>query len=155
AVMVGEPLEEFFTAGPKEVTLHTPDGRKEEFRTDPQEEASLLRWADTDQSGIYVATVGSDPHEHVFAVNPPTATDAQQASESDLTRTSAEELRRVYPEWELQVVTDPRDAVHTRSTGGEYSEYERPLGPLVARWLLLLMLILVFVEVVLAWHFGH
>jgi hypothetical protein len=156
AATVGEPLEAFFASGGGlEVTLRTPDGRKEEFRTEAQEEASLLRWADTDQSGIYVATVGNHPQEHVFAVNPPVATDAQQASESDLTRTSADKLRRDFPEWELQVVTNLRDATHAKGATGDSGAYDRPLGPIVARWLLYFVLVLLLIEVVLAWRFGH
>jgi hypothetical protein len=156
AVLVGEPLEEFITTrgGTLEVNLRTPDNRKEEFRTEPQDEATLLRWAETHQSGLYIATIGSDPQEHVFAVNPPTATDEKQGSESDLTRISTEELHKAYPEWELQVVTDLRDATHAKGSSIG-SEYDRPLGPLVARWLLLGVLVLLLAEVALAWHFGH
>jgi hypothetical protein len=156
AATVGEPLEEFFTSGGAlDVALRTPDGRTEEFRTEPQEDTTILRWADTDISGVYVATIGSHPKEHAFAVNVPTATDAQQASESDLTRTSGDELRRAYPEWELQVVGDLREVVHASGTSGDPDIVLRPLGPVVAHWLLLAMLVLVLAEVVLAWHFGH
>jgi len=157
SLLVGEPLEEFFASrgGALDVTLRTPDGRKEELRTEPQEEATLLRWTDTDQSGVYVATVGSDAQEYVFALNPPTANDGQQTSESDLKRTNLEELHGAYPEWELQVVTKPSDATHTGGAPGDADALLRPIGPLIARWLLLLVLVLVFAEVVLAWHFGH
>jgi hypothetical protein len=156
AMLVGEPLEEFITTrgGGLEVTLRTPDSRKEEFRTEPQDEATLLRWTETDQSGVYIATIGSDQQEHIFAVNPPTATEDEKASESNLTRVGAEELRGAYPEWELQVVKDLRDATHPRGSSVG-SEYDRPLGPLVAHWLLLAALVLLLAEVVLAWHFGH
>src|SRR5262249_37331662 len=154
AATVGEPLEEFFSSGGAlDVALRTPDGRTEELRTEPQEDTTILRWADTDVSGIYMTTIGSHPREHAFAVNVPTATDAQQASESDLTRTSGEELRRTYPEWELQVVGDLREVVHASGTPGDPDIVLRPLGPVVAHWLLLVMLVLVLVEVVLAWHF--
>src|SRR5262249_43386610 len=143
AAVVGEPLEEFFVSGGGlDVTLRTPDGRKEEFKTEAQDEASMLRWTNTDESGVDIATIGSHPQEHACAVNPPTATDAQTASESDLARTSLDGLRQTYPEWELQVVSDPRDAVHAKATGSTSSEYDRPLGPLVAHWLLLLVLAL-------------
>jgi hypothetical protein len=156
ALTVGEPLEEFITArgGGQEVVLRTPDNRKEEFRTESQEEASLLRWTETDQSGLYIARIGSDAQEHIFAVNPPAATEEQLASESNLARIGAEELHQAYPEWGLQVVTELRDATHARVGDGN-AEYDRPLGPIVAHWLLLAALVLILVEVVLAWHFGH
>jgi hypothetical protein len=67
---------------------------------------------------------------------------------------SAEDLRHAYPEWDLQVVTELGDAVHEKGSEGS-AEYDRPLGPLVAHWLLLAALALVLLEVVLAWHFGH
>ncbi len=156
ALTVGEPLEEFLPdGGGLEVALEKPDGRKEEFRTEALDEASILRWADTDQAGLYVATIGSHPQQHVFAVNVPAATESQQASESDPARTSVDELKRTYPEWDLQVVTDLRDVVHGSGTPGDPDSVLRPLGPAVAHWLLLLMLVLVLAEVVLAWRFGH
>src|SRR5262249_59469629 len=54
AVTVGDPLEEFLpiTGAGLDVTLTLPDGRKETIKTQPYEEASMLRWADTDLSGI-------------------------------------------------------------------------------------------------------
>jgi hypothetical protein len=158
AATVGESLETFVSSrSGLEVTLRTPgDARPLEFRTEAQDAESVLRWADTDQSGIYVGTIGSDPAEHVFAVNVPTATENQQASESDLTRTSIDELKRTYPEWELQVVTDLGDVVHSGGApGSDPNLILRPLGPAVAHWLLLGVLALLLAEVVLAWHFGH
>src|SRR5206468_4244294 len=50
---------------------------------------------------------------------------------------------------------NPRDAGHRSASNAEAGEFARPLGPIVAHWLLLLMLGLLLVEVVLAWHFGH
>jgi hypothetical protein len=157
AVEVGEPLELFLpgTVGGLEATVRTPDGRTESARTQNQD-AGAVRWTDTDVSGVYSITVGSDPREHLFAVNVPALNEAQQQSESDLTRTTREELQKTYPEWELQVVTDPGQATHTPlSSSGQPEMAVRPLGPLVARWLLLALLVLVILEVVLAWKFGH
>jgi hypothetical protein len=156
SVTVGEPLEEFFTeGGGKEVTLRIPGGRKESFPTEPEEETSVLRWTDTDTSGLYVATIGNHPREHIFAVNVPASTDSQQASESDLTRTNIEELRQTYPEWDLQVVTELRDVVHAGGVKSDPDGNRKPLGTDIARVLLLLVLVLVLAEVVLAWRFGH
>jgi hypothetical protein len=156
SVTVGEPLEEFFAkGGGEEVTLRIPDGRKETLSTEPQEETSVLRWTDTDASGVYVATIGHHPREHVFAVNVPASTDSQQASESDLTRTNLEQLRQTYPEWDLQVVTELKAVVHASGEKSDPDADQRPLGTEVARWLLLLVLVLLLAEVVLAWRFGH
>jgi hypothetical protein len=158
AVTVGEPLEEFLplTGGGLDVVLHTPDDRTEAFKTLAHEDVSLLHWADTDVSGIYRATVGQHPQEHLFAVNVPVATDGQQASESDPTRATPEDLHKTYPDWEFQLVTDVKDVTHTGGPGPTNLELAaRPLGTVFARWLLLGVLVLLLAEVVLAWRFGH
>ncbi len=159
ATVVGDVLEEYLQPGDGglEVTLHTPDGRTESARTESREEIGVLSWADTDISGIYRATIGQHPQEHLFAINVPTATEKQEACESDLTRTNQAELQMAYPGSEFQLVTDLRQINHS---GGPVAEAtsERPLrgmGMAIARWLLLTMLLLLVLEVVLAWRFGH
>src|SRR5262249_22302425 len=115
AVAVGDPLEEILPlgSGGLDVTVHLPNQRTESARTQDVEDAAALVWTDTDQSGIHRATIGNHPQDHLFAVNVPTATDSQQACESDLTRSNREDLRAVYPNWEFQLVTDPREVVHS------------------------------------------
>jgi hypothetical protein len=157
AISVGDPIEEFrpTPGGGQEVRLRIPgpEQREELVRTQSLEDGSVLRWTDTDQSGIYRAFIGNDPHEYLYAVNVPTVND-QQASESDLTRTSQEELQKIYPEWEVQIVTDPGQVVHGQ--GAVVGEtVQRPMGPIIAHWLLLILLVLLFTEIVLAWQFGH
>jgi hypothetical protein len=162
--VVGDVLEEYLppAAGGLAFTLHTPDGRIESGRTQPQAEVGVLRWTDTDFSGIYRATIGHDPREYLFAVNVPTAAQSQQASESDLARTNPTELQAAYPGWDFQLVTDPRQVVHSsRPVSAAVEEQPvraapgRGMGTVIARWLLLAMLALLLVEVVLAWRFGH
>jgi hypothetical protein len=159
SLTVGDPLEEFLTpgSGAMDVTLTTPDGRSESTRTISTEESNVLRWTDTDVSGVYRAVIGQHPQEHPFAVNVPAATLADEASESDLTRATRDDLGRAYPEWEFQLVTDPNDVNHT---GGPSADPDKdkvpvPLGPMVANYLLLAVLVLLFAEVVMAWRFGH
>jgi hypothetical protein len=159
ALTVGDPLEEFLApgSGAMDVTLATPDGRSENTRTHSTEESNLLRWADTDVSGVYKAVIGQHPQEHLFAVNVPAGTLADEASESDLKRATREDLSRAYPEWDFQLVTDPNAVSHT---GGPSADPEQdktpvPLGPVAARYLLLAVLAILFIEVVMAWRFGH
>jgi hypothetical protein len=154
---VGEPLELFLpnAAGGAEAVVTAPDGRAEATHTQPADDASVLRWADTDLSGVYQAVVGGGPREHLFAVNVPAAGDSQQGSESNLARTGREELQRVYPEWEVQVVRDPKQVVRTAGPAAPAELVTRPQGTVVARGLLLGLLALVLLEIVLAWHFGH
>jgi uncharacterized membrane protein len=158
AIEVGAPLELYLpnTAAGVEAVVRTPDGRREPARTVTQDDASLLRWTDTDVSGVYTVALGQDPHEYLFAVNVPAVNETQQLSESDLTRTSRLELEKTYPEWQkLQVVSDPGDARHAPIESAGPELVLRPIGPTVARWLLLALLVLVLLEVVLAWQFGH
>lgn len=158
AAVVGEALEESLPIGSAdlEATLHLPDGRTESIRTLDREDASFLRWTDTDASGLYRVNIGKHPRDHLFAVNVPTTTESQQSCESDLTRTNQDELRATYPGWDFQVVTDPRRVVHTGGPTSDNAERGfRGMGTAVARWLLLGMLGLLLAEVVLAWHFGH
>jgi hypothetical protein len=158
SVAVGEPLEEFlpFEMAGREVAIQTPEpGRPESTRIQDREDGSLLRWTDTDASGIYRATIAGDPHDHLFAVNVPTSTASQQAVESDPTRTNRDELKAAYPGWEFQIVSDARDVVHEGSLTADAESSGSGLGTVIAHGVLLTLLVLVFVEVVLAWRFGH
>jgi hypothetical protein len=158
AALVGETLEEYLPigSGGLDVLVRTPDGSVEATRTQDREDATVLSWTSTDTSGIYRAVIGRHPREHLFAVNVPTATDSQQACESDLTRTNREELRTTFPGWDFQLVTDLREVTHS---GGPIIENTDSnlggIGMAVARALLLAMLVLILSEVVLAWKFGH
>jgi hypothetical protein len=161
ATLVGDSLDEVLPVGSAglDVVVHTPDGRSEETRTQDREENAVLRWTDTDVSGIYRATIGQHPQDYLFAVNVPTATDSQQASESDLTRTNRDELQSAYPGWEIQIVTDPAHVVRASgpiAAGAAGTDWPvRGVGTGLARNLLLIMLALMVTEVVLAWRFGH
>jgi hypothetical protein len=157
-VDVGEPIELPLpqTGGGVAAAVKTPDGRTENAASEPQADGSVIRWIDTDLTGLYTITVGNDPHEHFYAVNVPAVEESQQATESDLTRTTRDELLNKYKEWEeIQVVADLREVKHTSASAGTQEVAVRPLGPIVARWLLLVVLALVLAEVVLAWQFGH
>jgi hypothetical protein len=156
-LQVGEPIELYLAnvAGGAEATINTPDGRKETGRLESQDEAAVLHWTDTDISGIYSVVIGQHPQQHLFAVNVPALNEAQQQSESDLTRTTREDLQKTYPEWEVQVVADLGQVKHAPPAEGEPERVLLPLGDIVARWLLLMVLVLLVAEIVLAWHFGH
>jgi hypothetical protein len=152
---VGEPLEMFLpNAGATDATVLTPDGRSETTRTQSLDDGAVLRYSDTETSGIYRLVAGADSHEHAFAVNVPVTNETQQASESNLARTNRDELTKVYPEWDVQVVRDPSQVVRSvPAAAGDTVLREQ--GPQIARWLLLAVLALVIAEVVIAWQFGH
>ncbi len=157
ALQVGEPIELYLpnVAGGGEAVVGLPDGRTESAHLENEDDSTVLRWIDTDISGIYSIVVGQHPQQHLFAVNVPALNEAQQLSESDPTRASREDLQKTYPEWEIQVVPDPTQVKHAKSAEGEPENVVRPLGDIVARWLLLTVLALVLAEIVLAWRFGH
>ncbi len=156
-LQVGEPIELYLpnVVGGAEAVVSTPDGRTETTQVQTQDDAAVLRWIDTDISGIYSVVIGQHPRQHLFAVNVPALNEAQQLSESDLTRTTREDLQKTYPEWEVQVVTALGQVKHAPPAEGEPERVLMPLGDVVARWLLLMVLVLLVAEIVLAWHFGH
>jgi hypothetical protein len=159
ATVVGEPLEAYLQVGGPglEVHVETPGGQQEAAQTEARDELGVLRWADTDVSGFYRATIGQDAHDYLFAVNAPATAEGQEGSESDLTRTNPAELQAVFPGWEFQVVTDLKQISHAGMMANA-GEEDRPLsgfGAGLARWLLLLMVGLLVFEVILAWRFGH
>ncbi|HEX5270130.1 MAG TPA: VWA domain-containing protein, partial [Gemmataceae bacterium] len=159
AVTVGDPLEEFLApgAGALDAVITTPDQRSESTRTLSSEDTNVLRWADTDVSGVYRVVLGRDPQEHLFAVNVPAATSTEEASESDLARATRDDLSRAYPEWDPQLVTDLGEVNHTGgpSAAAEKEREYAPIGPGIAHYFLLAVLALLFAEVIMAWQFGH
>lgn len=165
ATEVGQPLEAFLLGALPglDVAVRTPDGRDEKATTLGHDDGAVLRILDTDQSGLYRATVGRHPQEHLFAVNVPAAAEGQEASESDPARANRDELRAGFRDWEFQLVTDSRDVVHAGGPGPAVGEenadalaaYGSGIGAAVARVLLLTLFVLLLAEVVLAWQFGH
>ena len=156
AIEVGQGLELFLPGvASADATVSTPDGRKDGANTQILDNGSILRWTDNDISGIYRVKIGQNPREHLFAVNPPTLTSSRQGSESDLTRATPEELQRVYSELELQTVQDLAAIHHTSHSEDLQEKVYQPLGSAIARWLLILVLSLILLEVLLASVFGH
>jgi von Willebrand factor type A domain/Aerotolerance regulator N-terminal len=153
AVEVGEPIELFLpTAAAGAAVIHTPDGREASTPIRSLDDVGVVRWPDADISGVYRVSIGSQP-DQVVAVNPPALNETQQASPSDLARIRPDDLKTAYPDWDLQVVSDLHQVTHAAGAAAAV-EYE-PLGASVAHVLLLILLVLFFSEVLLAWVFGH
>jgi hypothetical protein len=160
AYTVGATLEEFLLSSGTELNVHLllPGQEKEPVavRTQGAGDVTVFRWGDTDQSGVYRMTVGQDPQEYLFAVNVPATTPDQKASESDLTRLDKTRLQAAYPDWTFQVVKELGQIQHTGGPNAEDTEVVRgKLGPIIAHYVLLAVLVLMLLEVVLAWGFGH
>ncbi len=123
--------------------------------TQPLGDGSVLRFGETDTSGVYKVRLGQHPQEHLFAVNVPAASADAARSESNLARTNKEELEKTYPEWDLQVVNALKDVTHAQATTSAGETIYAPQGGGIAHILLLILLGFVLLEVVLAWQFGH
>jgi hypothetical protein len=160
AATVGTMLEDFLPGGAEsEAVVHYPatvTGLKpKKIKTQLIEDVNVLRWDDTDYSGLYRA-VGDGGKELLFAVNVPARTGEQGSLESDLARVDPAKLHELYPGWEFQVVRDPRMIqLKTSDNHPLFQEERSPVGPLLANIALILALVLIFVEIVLAWQFGH
>ncbi len=158
---VGGVLDAFLPGGAElAVTVKFPaeiEGAKPgKVQTQLIDDVNYFRWADTDFAGVYRAET-PDGHEIPFAVNVPTSSVDQKGSESDLTRIDLNKLREGYPGWDkLQLVRDPLLAMLGDSpVNSEAVNVPQPVGPFLANIALLIVLGLLFIEIVMAWHFGH
>jgi uncharacterized membrane protein len=158
---VGATLEEYLPASGTELDvlllLPGPDREPIKVRTQGAGDVTVFRWGYTDQSGVYRMTVGQDPQEYLFAVNVPTTTTDQSGRESDLTRLTNEQLKESYPDLDFQVVKELNEIRRTAGPAGadETQVVGGKLGPVIARYVLIAVLVLLLLEVVLAWGFGH
>jgi hypothetical protein len=143
---VGEPLEAAISLseGDAPLVIQSPDGRRHAVELRAAGEHSILKYADTAQSGIYVARFGPPiDRSQIFAVNVDTA-------ESDLTPIDPDELRNeVWPGVPFVHQTTWQDL-------GEAA----PSGPMLGRSrlhidLLYVVLGLLFVETFLSWKLGY
>src|SRR5207253_7830605 len=85
-----------------------------------------------------------------------------RGSESDLTRselakmTKAEDVEKAYPGWDMQVIKNLKGLRERPARPGEQDvQVPGVVGPKIAHDILLVVLVLIFLEVVLAWQFGH
>ena len=124
-------------------------------RSEASSELNVFRWDKVDLSGIYLLTWGRNSEEIPVAVNFPATTSDQRGSESDLTRVDKAKLAEAYNGWEFQVVTDPGNVKAPQGQEDVADLVPAPMGPDIAHALLLAVLVLLLVEVILAWAFGH
>ncbi len=162
AGVVGSVLEEYLPGGGAEfdVTMHYPEAISDikpvKLRTQLIEDVNVFHFGDTDYSGIYRVVVNNTGQEIPFAINVPVTSIDQHASESDLARLKEEALRKNYPDWKLQLVTDPRSVDIKQGPAPVTVTIEpTPIGPSIARYLLIAVFALLFIEVIMAWRFGH
>lgn len=119
-----------------------------------RDEAAHVTFAAVDQKGIYRLSVGASS-DSLFAVNVP-VTAVSGLAEGDLSRIGIADLQSSAPEAEFQMDAETGE-IHSRNSSraeGSEAEQREPRGPVVAHVLLLSALVLMFLEVLLAWHYG-
>jgi hypothetical protein len=135
---VGQPLVDTVEASLAQspLSVKLPDGRQEDVRMAIDAQGGHWSFADTWQSGVYLARFGSPAaREALFAVNVDTA-------ESNLARLEPEELPHEFTTKLNSASDDAATATVSRRTD-------------LNKLLLYMVLGLVFAETLLAWRFGH
>ncbi|MBN9117567.1 MAG: VWA domain-containing protein, partial [Planctomycetes bacterium] len=148
---VGDPIEEFFPASTAglEVGLSGPDGLSANARLVLQDEAGYARFTNTAVSGLYRLGLNGS-RDRVFAVNGPDVVPGAP-SESDLRQINPNEFK---PVGAVQVVPDPADVKPTGESGAVLTTQPKPWGPLLARYAVTLAVLVLAVELLVAWQFG-
>ena len=142
---VGQPLDGAvpLPAAGETLSIQRPDGGSESLRPATPGDYGQFSYAETTQSGIYAARLGTPPlHTQLFAVNLDTA-------ESDLTELPPDELRgEVWPGVPF--------VYETNWTLPEHPSVGRPGRPGALHLeLLYAAFALLLAETFIAWRFGH
>lgn len=151
-VRVGDALEEFFPAANVGQTadLTGPDGLAVTLPITAQDEVGAVAFKDTHLSGLYRLGVGK-AGDRVFAVNVPEASPAGGA-ESDLRRIDKADFN---PIGSVQMVEDPAEV---RPSGDPANGFvvsaPKPHGPMIARFAVMVALLVLAAEAFLAWRIG-
>jgi hypothetical protein len=147
---VGESIEEFYPPGAAglTVTLAGPEGLSASLPLTLQDEAGVARFTETRLGGLYRLRLDGQP-DRVFAVN--IAESNGGGSESDLKRIEPAELRSLGP---VQLVPDAAEAVPSAESGATLTSAPKPHGPVLARYLVMLALLVLTVELLMAWRWG-
>ncbi len=142
-VRVGQPFDQSFpaTGAGAAVTVVPPKGPPATGKLELAGGVSHFLFGDTELAGRYQMTIGPPlARETSFAANPDPA-------ESDLTKLDRAGLAEVVPGWNFLYLTNSRELIEDASSVGRRGELHRPL--------LYTLLILLLVESILAWRFGH
>jgi hypothetical protein len=142
-IRVGRPFDQSFpgagAAAP--VTVVTPAGQPLTTKLQPAGGISQFHFEHTDLSGPYQVRIG-----------PPLSLDSSFAAntdpaESDLSKLDRAGLAEVLPGWNFQYLTNSKELTEDASGVGRRGELHRPF--------LYGVLLLLLLESVLAWKFGH
>jgi hypothetical protein len=151
-LQLGNTLEEFYPlthAGLTVQYLPPPGESARSFLLVAEEQAAVVRIPGVHRTGLY-RLVRDSEDQRIFWVNTPPAIPGQP-TESNLKRLEPAELALLQP---IQVVEDASEIVPSPSSGAEITVLPQPHGPRLARWLILTALVVLLVEMVLAWRWG-
>ena len=151
-LQVGEVIDEFYpaVAAGLTATLTGPEGISASLLLKMQDEAGFARFSSTRLSGLYRLRLEGYP-ERIFAVNIPEGAATGGGFESDLKRIDPAELRSVGP---IQTVTDVGDTQPSSESGAVIVSSPKPHGPVIARFAVMATLLVLVVELFLAWRWG-
>jgi len=142
-IRVGAPYDQALPAAGAgaPVSVVSPGGKTIPTRLKAEAGLSRLHFEATDEAGAYKATIGPPLAEEVsFAANPDPA-------ESDPAKLDEAGLAHRVPGWRFVHLTNWRELSHDAASVGHKGELHRPL--------LYGVLLLLLVESVVAWKFGH
>jgi hypothetical protein len=142
-IRVGQPYDQSFdpSAAGAPVTVLTPRGRSRAAKLTAAGGVSQLHFEETDAAGAYQVKIGPPlASEVAFAANPDPA-------ESDPAKLDRAALAERLPGWNFIHLTNGRELAQNAASVGRRGELHRPL--------LYGVLLLLLVESITAWKFGH
>jgi Aerotolerance regulator N-terminal/von Willebrand factor type A domain len=162
-LLAGDPLSEYLPLSYSGLTarlIHCDGNVENEVESASvisRDEAAIATFAATERSGVYCVSVGTNP-EALFAINVP-VTAVGGGAEGDLRRVTLAELQTSALEADFLFNLESgeirsRDVSRAAGDAADSLDQQDSRGPAVAHVLLLAALVLMFVEVVLAWYLG-
>ncbi len=142
-VRVGQPFDQALpaSAAGTSVEITRPDEVRQPSKLQAAGDVSLFHFEETDLSGPYRARFGPPlAVESLFAANPDPA-------ESDPLKLDRAALGQAVPGWKFTLMDNWRDLSDNATSVGRRGELHRPL--------LYALLVLLIVESIAAWRFGH
>jgi hypothetical protein len=141
--LVGQEIIQSYpaTAGAAAVTLKTPDKGARELALRPEADATYLRLAPPETSGVYEAAIAPPvARTDRFAVNTPVV-------ESDPARVDPGSLKELVPGFDPVVIKSAEELTKAADEVARRGEIHRPL--------LLAVLVLILLETLFAWWIGR
>jgi hypothetical protein len=154
-VQVGDAIEEFFPAASVglKATLTGPEGLSVSIPAVLLDDAGVVRYGDTRLSGLHRLKMEGQP-ERTFAVNVPDFSPGA-GSESDLKRIDPTELKKLLePLGSVQTVADVSEIAANTQSGAVLVSTPKPHGPMIARFVTVLAIATLFLEMLIAWRWG-